>query len=96
MSERLGPVAFGRKHQMIFLGRDIGEQRDYSEHISELIDGEIQHVLADGYARATSILQAHRDLLDRLARELITRETLDSLDLERLFGTIGVAAPSPA
>src|SRR5204863_3891194 len=58
MSERLGPVAFGRKQQMIFLGRDIGEQRDFSEHIGELIDEEIQRILAEGYARARSILQA--------------------------------------
>jgi cell division protease FtsH len=96
MSERLGPVAFGRKHQMIFLGRDIGEQRDYSEHIGELIDEEIQRFLAEGYARATSILQAHRYLLDQLARELIAQESLDSFDLERIFGAVSVAAPSPA
>jgi cell division protease FtsH len=96
MSERLGPVAFGRKHHMIFLGRDIGEQRDYSEHIGELIDEEIQRFLAEGYARATSILRAHRDMLDQLARELIAQESLDSFDLERIFGAVSVVAPSPA
>jgi cell division protease FtsH len=85
MSERLGPVAFGRKHQMIFLGRDIGEQRDYSEHVGELIDSEIHRLLDEAYTRATAILRQHRDLLDRLARELLGNETLDSPALERIF-----------
>jgi cell division protease FtsH len=85
MSERLGPVAFGRKSQMIFLGRDIGEQKDYSEHVGELIDDEIRRLIDESYARATSILHQHRDLLDRLARELIGKETLDAPALEHIF-----------
>jgi cell division protease FtsH len=87
MSERLGPMAFGRKHQMIFLGRDIGEQRDYSERSGELIDDEIQRIVAEDYARATAIVRGHRDMLDRLAGELIVRETLDSTALETILGT---------
>jgi cell division protease FtsH len=94
MSDRLGPVAFGRKHQMIFLGRDIGEQRDYSEHVGELIDDEIHRLLDEGYARARSILQAHRELLDRLAGELTGKETLDALALERIFSATEAAAPA--
>jgi cell division protease FtsH len=85
MSERLGPVAFGRKQQMIFLGRDIGEQRDYSEHVGEMIDEEIHRLLAEALARATSILREHRSLLDYLARELIGRESLDGTALELIF-----------
>ncbi|MBV8713695.1 MAG: ATP-dependent zinc metalloprotease FtsH [Chloroflexi bacterium] len=85
MSERLGPVAFGRKQQMIFLGRDIGEQRDYSERIGEVIDEEIHRLLDEALARATAILGAHRGLLDRLARELVGRETLDAQALELIF-----------
>jgi cell division protease FtsH len=96
MSERLGPVAFGRKHQMIFLGRDIGEQRDFSERIGQLIDEETHRFLAEGLARAISILRAHRDLLDRVARELIGQESLDARELERIFGATGATAPAPA
>jgi cell division protease FtsH len=96
MSERLGPVAYGRKHQMIFLGRDIGEQRNFSERVGQLIDEEIQRFLAEGFARATAILRAHRDVLDRIARELIGRESLDAPALERLFGGVCAAAPAPA
>jgi cell division protease FtsH len=85
MSERLGPVAFGRKHQMIFLGRDIGEQRDYSERVGELIDSEIHRLIDEAYSRATSILRQHRDVLDHLARELLGNETLEAPALERIF-----------
>jgi cell division protease FtsH len=87
MSERLGPVAFGRKQQMIFLGRDIGEQRDYSERIGQVIDEEIHRFLEEALARATSILSEHRGLLDRLARELIGQETLEAQALEVIFQT---------
>jgi cell division protease FtsH len=82
MSDRLGPVAFGRKQQMIFLGRDIGQQRDYSERVGELIDDEIHRLLDEAHARASSILHDHRGLLDRLARELIGRESLAASALE--------------
>jgi cell division protease FtsH len=85
MSERLGPVAFGRKQHMIFLGRDIGEQRDYSEHVGEMIDEEIHRLLEEALARATCILREHRGLLDRLAGELIGRESLDAPALEVIF-----------
>jgi len=85
MSDRLGPVAFGHKQQMIFLGRDIGEQKDYSQHVGELIDDEIHSMLDECYARATAILREHRDLLDRLARELIGQESLDAAALELIF-----------
>jgi cell division protease FtsH len=85
MSERLGPVAFGRKQQMVFLGRDIGEQKDYSEHVGEVIDDEIRRLIDEAYARATSILLEHRGLLDSLARELIRKESLDAPALETIF-----------
>jgi cell division protease FtsH len=85
MSERLGPVAFGRKQQMVFLGRDIGEQKDYSEHVGEMIDDEIRRLIDEAYARATAILLEHRGLLDSLARELIRKESLDAPALETIF-----------
>jgi cell division protease FtsH len=85
MSDRLGPVAFGRKQQLVFLGRAIGEQRNYSEQVGEVIDDEIRRLIDQGYARATSILREHRDLLDRLAAELLKSETLEAPALERMF-----------
>ena len=85
MSERLGPVAFGRKQQMIFLGRDIGELKDYSEHVGQVIDEEIRRLLEEAHARAMSILRQHRQMLDRLATEQIGRESLDAAALELIF-----------
>jgi cell division protease FtsH len=85
MSERLGPVAFGHKQQMIFLGRDVGEQRDYSERVGEMIDEEIRTVLDQSHAQASAIIREHRAMLDRLATELLMRETLDAPALELIF-----------
>jgi cell division protease FtsH len=85
MSDRLGPVAFGRKQTMIFLGRDIGEQKDYSEHVGEMIDDEIKRLIGEAYSRAITILRANREVLDRLARELIGKESLDAKALELIF-----------
>jgi cell division protease FtsH len=85
MSDRLGPVAFGKKQQMVFLGRDIGNQKDYSERVGEQIDEEIRRLIDDAKARATSILLEHRGTLDALARELIRKESLDAPDLEVIF-----------
>jgi cell division protease FtsH len=85
MSNRLGPVAFGHKQQMIFLGRDIGEQRNYSERLSAEIDDEVRRILDEAYARATAIVGEQRELLDRVARALLDLETLDAAALARLF-----------
>ncbi len=88
MSERLGPVAFGRKQGLAFMGRDIGEQKNYSEQVGEVIDDEIRRLIDEGHARATGILREHRDLLDRLATELVRIETLDGPALDRLFASV--------
>src|ERR1700730_8086117 len=85
MSDLLGPVAFGKKQQMIFLGRDLGEQKDYSEHVGEMIDDEIRRLIDEGYARATAMICKHRDLLYRLARRVRCKEILDAPALELIF-----------
>jgi cell division protease FtsH len=97
MSERLGPMTFGRKQQMVFLGRDIGGQRDYSERTADLIDAEIHRLLDEGYARATSLVREHRGVLDRLAGELLEHESLDAQAVERILSappTEGLGARS--
>ena len=72
---------------MIFLGRDLGEQKDYSEHDGESRSSLTRSLLSldEGYARATAILREHRDLLDRLAKELLGKESLDAGALEAIF-----------
>ena len=84
MSARLGPRSFGRREELIFLGRDIAEQRNYSEAIAETIDREVSQLIDDAHRRATDILDRNRELLDKLAETLIEVETLDAETFERL------------
>ena len=85
MSERLGTVALGHKEELVFLGREIGEQKNYSEKTAEAIDEEIRRLIDEGYAQAIQIITEHRDVLDRFAKALIQYETLDGENLERVF-----------
>jgi cell division protease FtsH len=87
MSDRLGPVALGHKEELVFLGREIGEQKNYSEKVAEAIDEEIRRLIDTAYARAVTIIQEQRGDLERLVRELLRRETLDAGDLERILKT---------
>ncbi len=85
MSDRLGPVALGHKEELVFLGRDIGAQKNYSEKVAEAIDEEIRRLIDEGYAQAIRILQDKREILDRLAEVLVQEETLEGERLERVF-----------
>jgi cell division protease FtsH len=85
MSERLGPVALGHKEELVFLGREIGEQKNYSEKVAEAIDEEIRRLIDAGYATAVRILTEKRDILDTLAGELVKHETLEGEMLETIF-----------
>src|SRR5438874_3195184 len=85
MSERLGTVALGHKEELVFLGREIGEQKNYSEKTAEAIDEEIRRLIDEGYAAAVQIITDHRDVLDHIAAALIQVETLDGDNLERVF-----------
>ncbi len=76
MSERLGTLALGRRHHNPFLGRDINDERDYSEDVAKLIDEEIRAIVDRCHQRATDLLTAHRQELDAVVRALLERETL--------------------
>ncbi len=88
MSDRLGPLAFGKRDEMVFLGREIGEQRNYSDNVAMMIDEEVRAIIDRAYDRATEVLTTHRDRLDRLAEKLIAEETVDSDEFEKLFGDL--------
>ena len=95
MSERLGPRTFGRRQSMIFLGRDIAEQRDYSERTAEEIDEEVRRIVEEAHDRCRRVLAAHRDKLEELAEVLVEVETLDGDELTRLLGPAeGRAVPA--
>src|SRR5215208_1270042 len=85
MSERLGPVALGHKEELVFLGREIGEQKNYSEKVAEAIDEEIRALIDEGYQRAVRIIEEKRATLDFLAEELVRLETVEGEYLESIF-----------
>src|SRR5471030_2993643 len=84
MSE-LGPLAFGKKEEAIFLGREITQHRDYSEDTAIQIDAEVRSIINSGYTRARNILETYRDALERVARALLDREVLDATELKLLI-----------
>jgi cell division protease FtsH len=93
MSDKLGTRTFGNKQEMVFLGREISEQKDYSERVALEIDREIDKLIADAYAVAKNILTENKDKLQQLATKLLTEETLEGPALEAVFTTIGLPTP---
>ncbi|MBN2303954.1 MAG: ATP-dependent zinc metalloprotease FtsH [Anaerolineae bacterium] len=86
MSEKLGPRVFGQKEELVFLGREIGEQRDYSESVAEQIDEEVHEIVASAYARTIDVLHTHRDKLDAVADRLVEVETIGRDEFLELMG----------
>jgi cell division protease FtsH len=85
MSEKLGPLTFGRKEEMIFLGREISEQRNYSDEVAAKIDAEVREIIDRAYERAKEALIAQREVLDKLAALLVEKETIEHDEFESLF-----------
>ena len=85
MSTNLGPMVYGQKDELIFLGREIGEQRDYSEAIAEKIDQEVQDLINEAYAKAKKILTKYRSKLDEVSNRLLEVETLSRDEFESIF-----------
>ena len=86
MSDKLGPRTFGEKEEMIFLGREIHEQRDYSEKVAEEIDQEINNFIHQARLMAEEIINNHRQELEALAHELIAKETVEKDTFETMVG----------
>ena len=87
MSEGLGPMVYGQKEELVFLGREISEQRDYSEEVAEKIDQEVGKLVNDAYEKAREILSTYRTQLDAVAQKLIEVETLSREEFEQIFPT---------
>jgi cell division protease FtsH len=84
MSERVGAMAIGDREQEVFLGREFGHRREVSERTAEMVDDEVKRLLDEAYAKASVLLTAHRELLERIAQALLDRETIDREDLDLL------------
>jgi cell division protease FtsH len=85
MSNKLGTLVYGQKEELIFLGREISEQRDYSESVAEEIDAEVRRLVSEAYERSRAILAEYRDKLDAVAARLLEVETISREEFERLF-----------
>ena len=85
MSTELGPMVYGQKDELIFLGREISEQRDYSEAVAEKIDAEVQKLVSTAYQKAKKLLTKYRSKLDEVATKLLEVETLSREDFEKIF-----------
>jgi cell division protease FtsH len=104
MSEKLGPLVYGKKEELVFLGKELGEQRDYSEAIAQEIDAEVQRIVAEAHETARKVLSENRERLDRIATTLIEVESLDQADFEAMWSgeelpkrdrSNGAPAPKP-
>jgi len=93
MSEKLGPRTFGQRQELIFLGREISEQRDYSDKIAQEIDDEVHNIMQQAYDTAKKVLNANKEKLKQLAGELMAHETLDEPELNKILEGL---APQPA
>ena len=85
MSETMGPQAFGNREEVLFLGREVSRDQDYSEATAQKIDGEVNRMLRDAYAEAKDILLKNRDKLDILTKALLERETVDGRDVDEIL-----------
>ncbi len=85
MSDKLGPVALGKVEEEVFLGRELGVKRPYSEETAKLIDSEIRRIVSEAFEKARQIVRENRDLLDAIANELLQKETLTGEDLDRII-----------
>lgn len=86
MSEKLGPLAYGRRDEAIFLGKEFGHQRDYSEETAHAIDDEVRGIVETQLQRARKLLGEHRRELDALTEALLEKETLDAKQVDEIIG----------
>jgi cell division protease FtsH len=85
MSENLGPLAYGKKEEQIFLGREFAQHRDYSEETARLIDNEIRGIVTQSYEKAKDIIQTNMAILHKLANTLLDKEVLDGNQIEAII-----------
>ena len=96
MSPKIGPIALGKKHEQVFLGRDIVEERNYSEEVASQIDTEVRSIIDTCYANAYHLLETNIDKLHRLAETLLEKETIEADEVDRLLSDSPAPAQKPA
>lgn len=96
MSDKLGPITFGKKEEAIFLGREINQQQEYSQSTAIEIDSEVRRIMMEQYQRARHLLETHRDVLTRIAQALIIYETLEGAEVQLLIEGKKIPREPPA
>ncbi len=85
MSKELGPIQYGKREEMVFLGRDIGEHRNYSDDVAFQIDKEVRKLVEEGYERARQVLTTYMEQLHQISALLLEKETVDGAEIEEFF-----------
>ena len=96
MSEKLGPMTFGKKEEEIFLGRDFTQRVDYSESTAVEIDGEVRRIILEAYERAKLLLRRNLAVLHKMAEALLERESLDGADIDEIVRQVGAETAAAA
>lgn len=86
MSEKLGPLSFGKKEEEIFLGREFAQHRDYSEETAQKIDQEVNNIVASNYEKTYNLMNNNLEMLNKLANALLEKETLDASEIDEIIG----------
>ena len=95
MTMDVGPVKLGSSSGEVFMGRDMGHGRDFSERVAERVDAQVRALIEQAHNEAYEVINANRDVLDRLALELLEKETLDHLELAEIFKDVKRLPPRP-
>jgi cell division protease FtsH len=85
MSKELGPMTFGKREEQVFLGRDLGHQKDYSEHTAVEIDREVRRIIEEAYQQARSLLAEHIKVLHAVAERLLEKEVLEGSEVAEIL-----------
>jgi cell division protease FtsH len=88
MSDKLGPMTFGKRNDHVFLGRDFGHERDYSENIATVIDQEVSDIVSTQYNRVKEQIMGHRPHMDAIVKELLEKETLDRKEVDAIMDEV--------
>jgi cell division protease FtsH len=95
MSDKLGMVQYGNDHDQVYMGRDMVQRQDYSEHTAQEIDGEVKRFISEGYEVAKNLITTHRDKLELIANSLLEYETLDGAQVQEIIETGKFTPPPP-
>ena len=93
MSDKMGPLVYGKREEQIFLGREIDRRQDYSEATAVRIDQEVQEIVLDRLEQVRHLLNKHRTALHALAQALLEKEVLDGMEIDEIISTVMTGHP---